>query len=316
MLAYSGMGRFLIEPIDVRSVVEEMLQMLAVSISKKIELRLRLAEGLPAIDADGTQIRQIVMNLITNASEAIGEENGVILIRAGAMDCDDSYLETSYIDEDLPAGLYVYLEVTDTGCGMDEETQSKLFEPFFSTKFTGRGLGMAAVLGIVRGHKGAIQVESEVGRGTTFRVLFPASKETAKTVESEIDRGDVKWRGAGTVLLVDDEETIRSLGAQMLKRLGFDVVTAVDGREAVEVYRAHRNRVVCVLLDLTMPRMDGGETFRELRRVRNDLPVILSSGYSEYEVSKRFEGTGVAGFIQKPYEMECLRSKLREVLEG
>ena len=316
MLAYSGMGRFVIELVDIRSVIEEMLQMLAVSISKKIELQLQMEEDLPAIEADGTQIRQIILNLITNASEAIGEESGVISIRAAALECDKSYLQSTYLNEDLPEGLYVYVEVTDTGCGMDEDTKSKLFEPFYSTKFTGRGLGMAAVLGIVRGHKGAIQVKSEVGGGTTFRVLFPASSGTAKKEESEINGEDLNWRGEGTVLLVDDEETIRSLGTQMLQRLGFEVVTAADGREAVDFYHDHQDSVVCVLLDLTMPRMDGGEAFRELRRIRKDLPVILSSGYSEHDVTQRFEGTGVAGFIQKPYEMDALKRILSEVLEG
>ena len=314
MLAYSGRGRFLIETLNLSEVVQEMTHMLQVSISKKAILSYHFAHTLPLVDADATQLRQIIINLITNASEAIGDKDGVISISTGAMECDQAYLRETYLDDNLSEGLYVYLEVSDTGCGMDEETIQKVFDPFFTTKFTGRGLGLAAVLGIVRGHKGAIKVYSKPGKGSTFRILFPAvGGEAEDQAKREKEKKQV-WLGRGTVLLIDDEEAIREVGKQMLERLGFQVLTAADGREALQVFGEHANEVGCVILDLTMPHMDGEECFRELRRIRSDIRVIMSSGYNEQEVSHRFAGKGVAGFIQKPYALKNLREELRRVL--
>ncbi|MBN1344693.1 MAG: PAS domain S-box protein [Phycisphaerae bacterium] len=315
MLAYSGKGKFIVEPIDLNEVVTEMAHLLEVSISKKVALRYHLAGGLPSVEADATQIRQIIMNLITNASEAVGQESGVISIGTGAMNCDRPYLSESYLDDDLPAGRYVYLEVTDTGCGMDDETRRKLFDPFFTTKFTGRGLGMAAVLGIVRGHKGAIKVYTEPGRGTTFKILLPEHGGPAQPLASE-PADEMDWSAFGTVLLVDDEEAVRSICRQVLEKVGFTVLAAEDGRQALDLFREHPDEIVCVLLDLTMPNMDGEETFRELRRIRKDVRVILASGYNEQEVINRFAGKGLAGFIQKPYELRKLIAKMRQILEG
>jgi two-component system, cell cycle sensor histidine kinase and response regulator CckA len=260
------------------------------------------------VEADATQLRQIIMNLVINASEAIGDKSGVIAITTGCMDCDRSYLKDVWLDENLTNGLYVYLEIADSGCGMDTETLSKLFDPFFTTKFTGRGLGMAAVLGIVRGHKGAIKVYSETGRGTTFKILLPASGRPVEIFNHDV--GDEDWQGSGTVLLVDDEETIRGIGAEMLKELGFTVVTAADGREAVDIFKS-RPDISFVILDLTMPHMDGEQCFRELRQLKPDVKVIMSSGYNEHEVTQKFVGKGLAGFIQKPYRL----SKLQEVIQ-
>ena len=243
MLAYSGKGKFVVENVDLNTLLEEMLHMLEVSISKKAVLRLNLHQPLPPVEADATQMRQIVMNLVINASEAIGDKSGVIAITTGCMDCDRNYLKDVWLDENLADGLYVYLEIADTGCGMDKETLAKLFDPFFTTKFTGRGLGMAAVLGIVRGHKGAIKVYSEPGRGTTFKILLPASGRPAELFNGDSHTDD--WQGSGTVLLVDDEETVRGIGAEMLKELGFTAITAGDGREAVEIFKSssgHRLR--------------------------------------------------------------------------
>ena len=254
------------------------------------------------------------MNLITNASEAIGDRSGIISITTGAVDCDRAYLTESYLDEELPEGLYVSLEVADTGCGMDAETRAKLFDPFFTTKFTGRGLGLAAVLGIVRGHRGAIKIYSEPGKGTTFKVLFPAVDAEPRSVADRKPPDREAWRGEGTVLLVDDEEAIRALGKRMLERAGFDVLTANDGRDAVELYREHGDQIVCVILDLTMPQMDGEEAFREMRRIRSDVCVIVSSGYNEQEVTQRFVGKGLAGFIQKPYKFNRLLDQVRQAL--
>jgi CheY-like chemotaxis protein len=263
------------------------------------------------VEADATQIRQIVMNLVINASEAIGEKSGVIAITTGCMDCDRNYLKDVWLDENIGAGLYVYLEIADTGCGMIRETLSKIFDPFFTTKFTGRGLGMAAVLGIIRGHKGAIKIYSEPDKGTSFKILLPASDRPAELFSRP--SGDKNWKGSGVVLLVDDEETVRGIGTEMLKELGFDVITAGDGREALEIFSRDPASIQFVILDLTMPHMDGEQCFRELRRVKPDVKVIMSSGYNEQEVTQKFVGKGLAGFIQKPYRMAVLMDSVRNL---
>jgi PAS domain S-box-containing protein len=313
MLAYSGKGRFVIQPVAMQKVVEEMLHMLRVSISKNAILKLNFAANLPSVDADASQLRQVVMNLVVNASEAIGDRSGVITISTGAMDCDRQYLSESWLDEQLPEGMYVFIEVADTGAGMDAETRTRIFDPFFTTKFTGRGLGLAAVLGIVRGHRGAIKVYSELGRGTTFKVLFPASQRAEARDEGSPIRG--MYEGKGTVLLVDDDESVRAVGRKMLERIGFAVVTAADGSEAIARFRERADDIVCAIVDLTMPHVDGAETFRELRRMRPGVRVILSSGYNEQDVTQRFVGKGLAGFIQKPYQLSTLVAVLKEVLE-
>ncbi|MBV5339056.1 MAG: PAS domain S-box protein [Deltaproteobacteria bacterium] len=310
MLAYSGKGKFVIESINLNILLEEMLHMLEVSISKKAVLRLNLHQHLPAVEGDITQIRQIVMNLVINASEAIGDKSGVIAISTGCMDCDRSYLKDVWLDENLSDGLYVYLEIADSGCGMDRETMTKLFDPFFTTKFTGRGLGMAAVLGIVRGHRGAIKVYSEANRGTTFKILLPASGRPAEIFNGSPHTNE--WQGNGTVLLVDDEETVRGIGTEMLKELGFTTITANDGRNAVELFKATPD-IAFVILDLTMPHMDGEQCFRELRQLKPDVKVIMSSGYNEQEVTQKFVGKGLAGFIQKPYRLSTLQEVIRKI---
>jgi len=322
MLAYSGKGRFVVEPIDAGELVEEMAHLLEVSISKKTMLKYNLAQSLPTFDGDATQIRQVVMNFVINASEAIGDKSGGIALSTGAIDCDRAYLDDvnevlrASLDESLREGVYTYLEVADTGCGMDAETIEKVFDPFFTTKFAGRGLGMSAVLGIVRGHKGAIKIDSEVGKGTTFKVLFPATEpaENGFAVQRKAEGEGKDWRGSGTVLIADDEETVRAVSKQMLERMGFGVLTAQDGREALKVLGEHAGEIVCVLLDLTMPHMDGEEAFREMRRLHPGIVVILCSGYNEQDATERFAGKGLAGFIQKPYRSDGLRAKLREVL--
>jgi PAS domain S-box-containing protein len=315
MLAYSGKGKFVVEKLNLSELVKEMAHMLEVSTSKKAILRYHFPENLPPVEADPTQLRQIIMNLITNASEAIGEESGIIRVSTGVLECDRAYLEGSYyLADNLAPGSYVFLEVTDTGNGMDAATREKIFDPFFTTKFTGRGLGLAAVLGIVRGHKGAIRVYSEPGKGSTFRILLPAVPGEADQVGLKSGVEEPAWQGRGTILLIDDEEAIRRLGQQMLERLGFEVLTAADGSEGVEVYRQHWDRIVCVILDLTMPQMGGEETMGELRQIREDLRIILSSGYDEQEVTQRFASKGLAGFIQKPYTLKRLREELQRVL--
>jgi nitrogen-specific signal transduction histidine kinase/CheY-like chemotaxis protein len=310
MLAYSGKGKFVIEQISLNKLIEEMLNMLEVSISKKATLRLNLYQNLPAVDVDATQIHQIIMNLVINASEAIGDKSGVIAITTGCLSCDRRYLRDVWLDENITPGLYVYLEVADTGCGIDKATLGKIFEPFYTTKFTGRGLGLAAVMGIVRGHKGAIKVYSEPNKGTTFKVLLPAADRPAEMLDSEFQH--TAWQGTGTVLLVDDEKTVRDVGREMLQMLGFMVMTANDGREAIEAFRQNPE-ISLVILDLTMPKMDGEQCFRELRQIKPEVSVIMSSGYNEQEVAQKFMGKKLAGFIQKPYRLSVMRDVIRSL---
>lgn len=322
MLAYSGKGHFIVEPIQLGEFVAEMAHLLEVSISKKIKLKYNLPDGLPTFGGDITQVRQVILNMITNASDAIGDEEGVITLTTGTVECDREYLckvnevFLAGLDQPLAPGTYTYLEVDDNGCGMDNETLSKIFDPFFTTKFTGRGLGLSAVLGIMRGHKGAIQICSEVGRGTTFRVLFPVdSLSNESTNCQEIQAVADAWHGSGTVLLVDDEETVLSVAKDMLERIGFHVLTASDGRKAVRAFEEHQQIISCVLLDLTMPQLNGEEAFREMQTINANVPVILCSGYNRLEAVQQFAGFGLAGFIQKPYDMISLRAKLADVLE-
>jgi len=317
MLAYSGKGKFVIEKIDANDLIGEMIHMLEVSISKKVVMKLNLADNLPMIEGDPGQVRQVLMNLVINGSEAIGERSGVISISTGAMGCDHAYLADTFRDSELVPGTYVFIEVADTGCGMDEETRARIFDPFFTTKFTGRGLGMAAVLGIVRGHQGAIRVYSEEGRGTTFKILFPAARVIREEAVGNIPL-PAKAGGDGRgqlVLLVDDEPTVLAVGGKMLEKLGYKVVCAKDGAEGLKIFAERCEEIWCVVMDLTMPRMDGEEAFREMRRIKKEVRVILASGYNEQEVSQRFVGKGVAGFLQKPFRMQDLQEALAKILD-
>ncbi|MFC1508486.1 PAS domain S-box protein [Candidatus Omnitrophota bacterium] len=316
MLAYSGKGKFVVETIDINRLIDEMGHMLDVSISKKAVLKYTFDNNLPAISADATQIRQIVMNLIVNASEAIGDKSGIITINTGLIDTKRDYLSELMTKEELPEGYYVFIEVSDTGCGMDDEAKEKLFDPFYTTKFTGRGLGLSAVHGIVRGHHGAIKVYSESGKGSTFKVFLPCPelslKEKGKTKETEQQELTAK----GTILVVDDEESVRAYACRVLEMLGFVVLSAKDGREGVELFSKYKDDITVVLLDMTMPHMDGKEAFSEMKRIKPDVSVILSSGYNEQEATSYFAGKGLAGFIQKPYQLDKLIAILSKALDG
>ena len=316
MLAYSGRSDFEIRPLDLNEIVRDMTHMLEVSISKKVVLKLRLAEELPVVMADSAQIGQIIMNLITNASEAVGNKSGYISLTTGAMYCDSEYLSTTEFTGELSDDLYVYLEVADTGCGMDETVRSQVFEPFFTTKYTGRGLGLSSVLGIVRGHGGAVKVYSEPGQGTTFKVLLPACPDGGplQGTPSQDHFGE-GWKGSGLVLFADDEDTVLAVGRRMLEHMGFGVLTAEDGREALAVFRKRRDDLVLVILDMTMPHLGGDEVYREIRRMDCDIPVIVSSGFSRKDVMHRFAGKRIDGFIQKPYRAEDLSKVIRNVLD-
>jgi signal transduction histidine kinase len=287
LLAYAGKGRFVIERVRINQLVEEMGNLLHTAISRKAAVRYELAPHLPAVEGDPTQLRQVVMNLMTNASEAVGSESGTITVRTGLFEANERHLREHCLENTLEPGTYVYLEVQDTGCGMDEETLQKIFDPFFSTKFAGRGLGLASVLGVVRGHHGAISVTSARNLGTCFRVLLPPLEEPVREAATDVTKPDaVRWRGQGTILLVEDEEMVRSVGRLMLQRLGFEVLTASDGREAVDLYRERNGTITAVVLDMTMPNMDGKEALEELRRIRADVQVLMTSGFTADDVAR------------------------------
>ncbi|MDQ6969471.1 MAG: PAS domain S-box protein [Mariprofundus sp.] len=305
MLAYSGKGKFIVKPVNLSEMVESIVKLLEVSIEKGVTLRFRLADHLPLIEADASQMQQIIMNFVINASDAIAGKSGIISIDTGVIEVDRAYLDSTFVYDELMDGSYVFLEVSDTGCGMDKATQERLFEPFFTTKEKGHGLGMSAVIGIVRGHQGAIKVYSEPGVGTTIKVMFPASQQHGGAISVEPSSHELR-RCSGSVLIIDDEESVREVAALMLEDMGFDTLCAVDGLDGLDVYRQHQQEIVAVLLDMTMPRLDGKGCFRELRRINPDVQVILSSGYNEQEATSCFTGKGLASFVQKPYRPEVL----------
>jgi PAS domain S-box-containing protein len=313
MLAYAGKGRLVLQSTNLNRLIEETTHLLQVSISKKAVLRFHLYAELPSIIADATQMRQVLMNLVINASDAIGERSGVISITTGVVRADRTYLDKTFLSPEIPEGDYVFLEVSDTGVGMSAETQARIFEPFFSSKFAGRGLGLSATLGIVRGHKGAVKVYSELGKGSSFKFLLPVAAE-AKDAEQPRPARRALPSTTGLILVVDDEETVRAVTSRMLEQLGFRVLTAADGREAQVVYREHKADISGVLMDLTMPHLDGEEAFRELRRIEPGVRVLLMSGYNEQDAIARFVGKGLAGFIQKPFNLDDLQEQLHKLL--
>ena len=316
MLAYSGKGRFVVEPVEVGALVRETARLLEVSICKRAHLQYELYSGLPPVNADAAQLRQVVMNLVTNASEAIecrpGE--GLIVLRTSLVHLGSDDAPRLQPGDDLPAGPYTALDVADTGCGMTPEVKARLFDPFFTTKFQGRGLGLAAVQGIVRGHGGALTIESEPDRGTCIRVLLPAVEAAVRTAAAPADPVP-QWRAYGMALVIDDDGAVRTIAQRILERLGFTVLMAENGAAGVEVFSQHRDEIAFVLLDLTMPMMGGEQTFAELRRLRPDVRVVLASGYNEQDATSRFTGAGLAGFIKKPYTIEDLTRLVRATLE-
>jgi signal transduction histidine kinase/DNA-binding response OmpR family regulator len=299
LLAYSGKGRFVVEPVSLAELVQDNQVLLKTTIAANVHLKLDLDEAVPAIEADIAQMQQIVMNLLINAAEAIGSKPGEVFVSVREVSVDENDARARFGTFELQPGPYVCLLVADNGCGMNEETRAKIFDPFFTTKFTGRGLGLAAVQGIVRGHRGAIRVESTPGLGTTFQVLFPAAE--VKPEPRDRPAAQQQIRGTGTVLIVDDEETVRQTASSALQLRGFDTCVASNGQEAIDIFQRDGARITAVILDMTMPVMTGEQTLPLLKQKRPDLPVIVSSGYSEAEVARRFAGKGSDGFIQKPY---------------
>ncbi|HEX7859290.1 MAG TPA: PAS domain S-box protein [Verrucomicrobiae bacterium] len=314
MLAYSGKGRFAMHVLDVNEVVRETLELLEVSITKKAALRVELRHGVPPVKADATQLRQVIMNLVINASEAIGDTSGTIRVRTGVINAGPDFFAKSYSPAELSPGEYVFVEVTDTGCGMTEETLKRIFDPFFTTKFTGRGLGLAAVLGIVRGHRGALKIESEAGKGSAFKFLLPMADAPISTETNPGTDLLEKYKGEGNILIIDDDPSVRAVMARMAEAVGFTVLQAVDGRHGVEVFKENEKSLRAVILDMTMPNVDGREALQQLRAIRKDLRVLMVSGFSESGNTSFFTRNGPDAFLQKPFTADELTGKLKTIL--
>ena len=319
VLAFSGRGRFVLADIDLSELLGETAELLNAAISKKASLRLNLASELPFIVADAPQVQQVVMNLVTNASDALNEKPGVISITTCVRECNAEALAQSRCAQSLKPGPYVVLEVRDSGCGMDDTIQRQLFDPFFTTKFTGRGLGMSAVLGIVRGHGAGILVSSQPGHGSVVSVLFPAKNyNPAAIITKPLSPPTVSEKFeipvlTGTVLVVDDEAPIRLLIEQILKRMGLRVLAAADGEAAVTCFREHAREITFVILDLTMPKLDGAKTLAELRRLDPAVKAVLTSGYDAESSDERPSQLGFTAFIRKPFQVEALIALVRRL---
>ncbi len=313
LLAYAGKGRVAMEPVDLSALVAETIHLLEHAMDKGATFEVSLARGLPPVMADETQIRQIVMNLVMNASDALEGRKGAITVSTGRLHATRELLAHSILGQELREGPYVVLEVADTGIGMSRETLGRIFEPFFTTKFTGRGLGLAAVLGIVRGHGGALDVRSAPGEGSRFRLLLPRAPGFATGEMPAVRAPAAEWSASGTVLVVDDEPVVRKLAARVLQTAGLTVLTADGGDEALRLFAGDPSAIDAVIVDLTMPAPDGAETVRRLRAERPDLPLVMMSGYTEDDVTPRLAGQG-ARFLQKPFTPDALRDAIRDVL--
>jgi signal transduction histidine kinase len=316
LLAYAGKGRFVIEPVSLSRLVRDLSELIRTSASRKVEVALELQPDLPVIEADSGQIQQLVMNLIINAVEAVGDRLGKVRVITATREVTSDDMLSAFVPEPPAPGRHVVLQVSDTGCGMSAAVQSQIFDPFFTTKFTGRGLGLAAALGIVRSHGGAISVESVPGVGTTFTVLLPANSGKRAIPSPDDDRrmADRFLAGTGAILIVDDEDVVRRTARATLERYGYSVFEAADGRDGLDLFSRLHDRLSAVLLDLMMPRMSGDEVWAHLRRIRPDMKIVISSGYEEAEAMKLFSPEPTLFFIKKPYTAATLAAKFKSVL--
>ncbi len=314
MLAYAGKGRFVVQPVELGPLVTATLPLLQASISKRAKLRFELAPDLPAVLSDPTQLRQIIMNLVINASEALGERDGEISITTHLVHPAADWFDGAPLAPPETGRPFIRLEVRDSGCGMTDESLARIFEPFYTTKFTGRGLGLAAVLGIIRSHRGGLIVRSGVGKGSIFALFFPASTQRPDKKPAKIYNSHPPQQRTGHVLVVDDEEHVQNVAAQMLKASGMTTETARDGYEALDFFRANPDGFALVLLDMTMPRLSGEETLSLLREIRPGIRVLFMSGYNRREFVDALPGRATLGFMQKPFTIEALREHLQFML--
>ncbi|MGA2081678.1 MAG: response regulator [Holophaga sp.] len=313
MLAYSGKGKMVVKKLNLNQVAEEMPHLLEVSISKRVQLHYQFEPSLPPIEADATQVQQVIMNLVTNASESIGDHDGVITLTTGVEYLDAPHEQVESHGWTVAPGLFVTLEVADTGCGMSPETRRRLFDPFFTTKFSGRGLGLSAMLGILKGHNAGIRIRSREGEGSSFKLYFPASV-TGSVPQPPPPPVVSRPVAGGIILLVDDEPDILEATTELLTAMDFKVVQARDGLEALERYRAAPAAFSLVLMDLTMPRMDGREALHAMRALDPDLKVVLCSGFNEADVTKDIPYSTLSGFLQKPYTFQGLKDVVQQAL--
>jgi two-component system, cell cycle sensor histidine kinase and response regulator CckA len=312
LLAYAGKGRIVVRLIDLNVALQQTVPLLKLAISKKVTLDLQLGTGLPPLRGDPSQINQVLLNLVTNASEAIGTAAGTVTIRTERVNVTPMDMLTLTASPEMEPGAYICVEVRDTGCGIGPETIGHIFEPFFTTKFVGRGLGLAAVIGIIHGHGGGIRVSSQVGVGTTFELYFPIVAQSTRGTASPF-AGVTASRGS--VLVVDDDQTVLEFASAILSGAGYAVVTAVDGEDALAKLRRDNMQFDAVLLDLTMPKLDGEDTLMALRMISPNLPVVLTSGYGEQAVVQRFVGRGLADFLPKPFLSEALLGVINTAIE-
>jgi len=313
MLTYAGKSPLLKTQVDMYLLIDESVKMLQAGLKKNVTLEHDLKIDVPLVIGDKTQIQQIIMNLVINAAEAIGDRNGTIKVLLTKKVVVPDQVELDYLSAAIPPGSYVFLEISDNGCGMDEVTKMRVFEPFYTTKFTGRGLGMSAILGIIKSHTGAIQLSSSSGTGTTFGVYLPLPETAVKDTEPAANQ-DLSQPMSGTILLADDEAALLQIGSVLLNKMGFSVITALNGCEALEKYRTSRDCINVVMLDLAMPQMGGVETYHELRKISARLPVVICSGYSIEEVYDSINTDLFAGFLHKPYKLEDLHDVLQRLL--
>lgn len=313
LLAYAGKRSYQRRPVDLSRLVAESLGLLRPSLKDNVFTELRIPEMPQTIEVDVTQIRQVIMNLITNAADAISPGEGRITLEIDLISLDPHALTDRLLPEPPPPGRYAVFEVSDTGCGMDEDTQARMFDPFFTTKFTGRGLGLAAVIGIIRSHQGALKIASQPGRGTTIHVYLPASDEEPELLTNELEllNAEVAEVAEGLVLVVDDEETVRKIATSILEKNGYSVLTAANGLEGLSLFRDHADEIDVVLLDIAMPIMDGAEAFRGMRQIRQDVNVVFASGYSPEAAAQRIADMKPTSFLQKPFRADSLLDTIR-----